>query len=331
MRLDWLMQRLSIDGISRRLRGAWTYTRKRASRNMGLRLLSIAIAIGLWVFVNAGERGGVRTMDVPLSYRTLPRGMMIINHPADFVKIEVAGPRTLLSLLEPERLRLKLELAGAAPGRSDYRIFPGMFNVPRGTTVTQIMPSDITLDLDRIVTRDVPVHVKLEGAVASGYKVSAVELKPSTIEVSGPSRYVQPMIVIETAPIDVQGATTPIEQKVDLAETPVPLRLSTSQIDARIEIAEEIADREFRAVSVEVRDSDYKYKLVPNKASLTVRGPAIKLASLDPNGLVFVDAKGVAPGSHELPVQVILPDGMQVVKQEPSTAKLRTYREKALQ
>ncbi len=331
MRLDWLTERIPTDAILRRARSAWGYTRRRASRNMGLRLLSLAIAVGLWVFVNAGERGGVRTLDVPLSYRTLPPGMMIINHPADFAKIEVSGPRTLLSLLEPERLRLKLELSGAAVGRSDYRILPGMFNVPRGTTVTQITPTDIMLDLDRVVTRDVPVHLAIDGTVAGGYKIASVELKPSTIEVSGPSRYVLPITVMETSTIDVQGATTPIEEKVDVIEPPVPLRLSAAQVDARVDVAEEIADREFRAVTVEVRDSDYKYKLEPSKASLTVRGPAIKLASLDPNGLVFVDAKGLDPGSHELPVQVALPDGMQVVKQEPSTARLRTYREKALQ
>jgi hypothetical protein len=331
MRFDRLTEKLAALDIRQRARAAWTYLRRRIARNSGLRLLSLAIAIGLWVFVNAGERGGVRTLDVPISYRTLPPGMLIINHPTDFVKIEVSGPRTLLSLLEPERLRLKLELAGAAPGRSVYRIFPAMFNVPRGTTVTQITPSDVTLDLDRIVTREVPVHLALEGGVASGYKIASVELKPSMVEVSGPSRYVLPMTVMETAPLDVHGANTSIEEKVDVAEPPVPLRLSTMQVDARVEVAQEIADREFREVSVEVRDSDYKYKLVPDKASVTVRGPVIKLAGFDPRGLVYVDAKGVAPGTHDLPVQVSLPDGMQLVKQEPPKAKLRTYREKALQ
>jgi hypothetical protein len=331
MLFEGFIERISTDAIKRRARAAWIYSRRRARRNMGLRLLSIAIAVGLWVFVNAGEQGGFHSVDVPISYRTLPPGMLIINHPPDFVKIEVSGPRTLLSLLTPERLRLRLELGGAAPGRSVYRIFPAMFNVPRGTTVTQITPADLTLDLDRLVTRNIPVHLAIDGTVASGYKVASVELRPSSIEVSGPSRYVAPMNIIETAPIDVHGATAPIEAKVDLAETPVPLRLSAFQVNARVDIVEEVADRLFRAVSVEVRDSDYKYKLTPEKASVTVRGPAIKLATFDPNGLVFVDAKGVAPGSHDLPVQVILPDGMQVVKQEPSTAKLRTYREKALQ
>jgi YbbR domain-containing protein len=77
-----------------------------------------------------------------------------------------------------------------------------------------------------------------------------------------------------------------------------------------------------------VRDPDFKYRVDPKQATLTIRGPVAKLADLDAKGLAFVDAKGVEPGSHELPLQVTLPDGMQLVRQSPDKVKLRMYREK---
>ena len=66
--------------------------------NTGLRALSLILAIGLWVFVNAGERGSVQPITVPVSYRSLPPGMVIMNHPPDFVKIEIAQPHRTSSV-----------------------------------------------------------------------------------------------------------------------------------------------------------------------------------------------------------------------------------------
>src|SRR4051812_3622513 len=168
----------------------------------GLRVLSIALAIGLWFFVNAGERGSVIPLTVPISYRSLPAGMAIMNHPPDFVTIEVAGPRTLLSLLEPERLSLRLDLRGIAPGQSDFKIFPTMFNVPRGTNVTRVSPDQISLDFDRLVSREVPVKLVLEGKVAEGFRIASIDVRPPTVTINGPSRNVSQISQVETQPFD---------------------------------------------------------------------------------------------------------------------------------
>src|SRR5258707_7252634 len=111
----------------------WTRFRRRALKNLPLRLLSLAIAAGLWIFVNAGQRNAVDELNVPINYRRLPAGLVIVNHPADFVKIQVNGPRTLLSLLNPERLTVRLDLSGIGSGQASYKINPTMFLVPRGT------------------------------------------------------------------------------------------------------------------------------------------------------------------------------------------------------
>jgi YbbR domain-containing protein len=296
--------------------------------DIGLRVFALALAIGLWIFVNAGERGSVETLTVPISYATLPQGMVIVNHPPTQVKIDVTGPRTLLSLLDPERLTLKIDLRSVAAGQSEFKIYPGMFNVGRNTTVTSISPDNLSLDIDRLVTRDVPVHLAVEGKVAPGYTISSADITPSSVTIVGPSRYVAPLTSVNTEPFDLAGLNSDASRSLDIMPPNPMLGLSTGHVVAKINIAEAITDREFRAVDVEVKDSDYKYRVEPRQATLTIRGPAIKLASLAPKGLVYVDAKGVAPGSHELPLHVTLPDGMQLVRQSPDKVRLRMYHEK---
>ena len=301
---------------------------RRMRRNVGLRVISVLIALGLWIFVNAGQRGAVETLAVPLSYRSIPPGLVIVNHPPDFVKIEVAGPRTLLSLLDPERLTVKLDLASVPTGRSDLKLSPSMFTSPRGTNVTRITPDEVHVDVDRIVMRELPVHLDVDGQPAANHEINAVELKPSVVSVSGPSRYVMALQKIDTEPLELKGESSDVEAQLALQRPDPNVHLSENRVQARLDIAEVIASREFKGIPVEVRDTDFKFRLSPQKATITLRGPATKLDGFDPKGTVYVDAKGGDPGAHELPLQVDLPDGMQLVKQSPDRVRLRIYKEK---
>ncbi len=317
MRLGDFKYMFAISG-ARRLRGA----------DLGLRIFAVVLAIGLWIFVNTAERNSFAPLTVPISYSSLPAGMVIVNHPPTVVKIDVTGPRNLLSLLDAERLTLKIDLRGVAAGQSEFKIYPAMFNVGRNTAVTSISPDQLSLDVDRVVTRDVPVHLAVQGKVEPGYTITSVDITPPTVTIAGPSRFVTPLTSVSTEPFDLKGLTSDTSRSVDIAAPNPALGFSTGHVDARVNVAEAITDREFRAVDVEVKDSGFKYRVEPRQATLTIRGPAVKLAGLAPKGLAYVDAKGVAPGSHELPLQVTLPDGMQLVRQSPDKVKLRTYHEK---
>jgi YbbR domain-containing protein len=301
--------------------------RRLSGGDIGLRIFAVGLAIGLWIFVNTAERGAVEPLTVPISYASLPQGMVLVNHPPTQVKIEVTGPRTLLSLLDPERMALKIDLRNIAAGQSEFKIDPAMFNVGRNTAVTSISPDQLSLDIDRLVTRDVPVHLAVEDKVAPGYMISSVDITPPSVTIVGPSRYVSPLTSVNTEPFDLKGLTADTKRSVDIVPPDPSLGLSTGHVDARINVAEAITDRELRS-DVEVKDSDFKYRVEPKQATLTIRGPAIKLAGLAAKGLAFVDANGLAPGSHELPLQVTVPDGMQLVRQSPDKVRLRMYHQK---
>src|SRR5579862_8871925 len=268
---------------------AWqTRVWRRAIKNLPLRLLSLAIATGLWIFVNTGQRNAFDELNVPVTYRRLPAGLVLVNHPPDFVKIQVNGPRTLLSLLDPERMGVRLDLSGLGPGQASYKVNPSMFNVPRQTTVTNVSPSEVILDVDRVVQRDIPIHVDVDGRPAAGYDVTSSEAHPNSVMAIGPSRFVNTLGQIPTEPLDVTGSNTDVERRVDLENPNPSVALASNRIDARVHISEKVSDREFRAVSVEVRDSDYKFNVAPNRATVVVRGPMLKLQGLDPNGIAYV-------------------------------------------
>jgi YbbR domain-containing protein len=302
---------------------------QRFRRNLGLRAIALLLAITLWVFVNAGQRGSLVPMRVAVSYRGLPAGLVIVNQRPDFVQIEVRGPRTLLSLLDPDRLTLRLDLSAVTVGQAVFRIGPEMFNVPRQTDVTRISPSQIVLDIDRTIDRQVPIRVNVQGLPAHGYGVESVKANPPSVMVRGPSRFVAHIDNVQTSPIDVNGAKADFEQPTQLLAPSDRVTLEGPlTVQAAVEIGEVMANREFRSLPVEVRDSAYKSKVEPMHIAVIVRGPVNQLSSLDLRSSVYVTAEDVQPGAHDLRVQVDLPQGIQLVRANPDNVRVRIYREK---
>ncbi len=301
--------------------------RRFLTRNVGLRVLSLLLASALWVFVNAGEHSDEAQVEVPVRYNSLRAGLVIINDHPQFIKITVSGTPTMLSLLDPDRLMLKLNLTGVGPGQASFRLTPEMFSEYRGTNVTRIVPSQIVLDIDRMVTAEVPVKLDLEGKPASGYRVASTEVKPSEVEARGPSRFVSAIKRLNTEPLSIQGATGDVDAPVRVLDPGSRVKLGTEVVEAKVMLQQVIVDREFKGLKVQVRAAISRARVDPGQASLTIRGPQVMLTKLDLGDAVFVDASGVQPGAwHIVPLQVKLPDGMQLLRQDPQNVRLRVYR-----
>ena len=300
--------------------------RRGIRRNAGLRLISVLLAMGLWFFVNAGQRGSLESFNVPISYRDLPPHLVITNPHPQSVKVEVSGPRTLLSLIDPTRLALRLDLLGVTVGQASLRVNPEAFNVPRQTTVVGVSPSQIVLEIDQIRTRDLPVRLTLTGAPAAGYRVFSKEVNPATITVRGPGKELAHIDEIEGEPIDLTGATGNLGRRVMLSTPFASARLDPAEVTANIVVGPIVGEKEFRGMRIQVRGNDYPFRVEPGHVNLTLRGAQLALAKLDLHAAAYIDAEGMAPGVYDATLQVTLPEGVELVHQSVMKVKLRVYR-----
>jgi YbbR domain-containing protein len=303
-----------------------TVLRNRFRQNLGIRIISLLLAVALWVFVNAGQHSSVEWFNVPISYRGLPISFVMTNQHPDFVKIQVSGPQTLLSLVDPSRLMLRLDLNGVGVGQASFKIGPDAFGVPRGTAVTSISPSQIVLDIDKIIGRNVPVHLVTTGKAADGYQVGAIEITPPKVRVRAPSREVSNLDVIDTEAIDVTGLANDTTHMAAVVLPDGMMRVEPTQVMVKISFSPIVATRDFRSVPVAVRNGDYRAKLEPARTNLTLRGPTLQLRKLDLTGAVFVDGDGMEPGSYTMPVQVQLPQGVELLHLWPDKVRIRITR-----
>ena len=302
---------------------------RRLRRNAGLRIISVLLAIGLWIFVNGAQHSSVQLFSVPIRYRGLPRGFVITNPHPNFVKVQITGPRTLLSLTEPNRLAIKLDLAGVGVGQASFKIGPDSFNVLRGTSVTGISPSQIVLNIDKWVVRPTPVHLNIAGKVAIGYKIIASEVSPPTVTLKGPSRALARIESVQTEPFDVSGMAADTSRDLALVAPGGMIRMLPAQVMATVNLGQVIANREYRGLPIAVRDSDYRTRVIPSHVNITVRGAMLAVNKLDLTGAVYVEADGMLPGVYDVPLQIKLPDSFQIMRQSAEKIRLIIYRRAA--
>jgi hypothetical protein len=111
-----------------------------------LRLVALAIAIGLFVVVH-GERRVTLTFTVPLAPR-LGAGLAAADPlPAD-VSVTVSGPWSRLRAVDGEDLGpAVIDLTRAGPGSVPWVVRPEALHLPRGVRVESIYPAQGTVEL----------------------------------------------------------------------------------------------------------------------------------------------------------------------------------------
>jgi hypothetical protein len=113
-----------------------------------LRLVSVAIAVGLFVVVR-GERQVTLTFVVPVAPRVPPSLAAASPNPAD-VSVTVTGPWSRLRAVEGVDLGpAVVDLTRAGPGTVSWLVRPEALHAPRGVRVDSIYPAQGTIELSR--------------------------------------------------------------------------------------------------------------------------------------------------------------------------------------
>ena len=306
------------------MRRIWEKLISLASSDLGLKLFSLVFALGIWLFVNAGQKAAERAVEVPLEFRNIPSDLMVGNPVVGQIEIRVMGPPALLSTLDPDYLKVALDLDGARPGTSTFRLSPDFFNPPRGVRITRISPSVINLKLESVAVRSLPVTVRFGAKLPFGYRVARVETSPETVKVRGPANEVNRMVSAETVPMDLEVTRGQITREVRLSSSGQPLSFTPDRVTVSVVMEEESMTREFGRVDVKAKNSVGGYVVTPRRVFLRLSGPKRILSQLQlGTDQVYLELKGLGPGSHTLALSLKLPPDVKMLEQRPDRFTVR--------
>jgi YbbR domain-containing protein len=292
--------------------------------NVGTKAVSVVIALVLWAVV-LGSRSVEVTKDVPLEVTT-PEDLVVASDLPEKISFRLYGPKAFLrNILDRPEEPILINLSGSKPTVITYRFFTDNIRIPIGVKVLSIHPSSISIKLERMKRKEVPVRVQLQGTPPEGFKITKLGLNPEVVRIRGPESVIDRIHEIYTQPVDVSG----IKQT---SEKPAPLDLVDSHVQLegdlpRIYIEMEAPSANFRIKNVDIRViSPYKSVLEEKTVTILVRAGQKDLQSIDRSQVyATVDLTGKERGKHRVPVTVNLPKNINFVKVIPEQVDVTLY------
>jgi YbbR domain-containing protein len=175
--------------------------------NFWLKLVSLLLAIGLWLVVARDPIAEVE-MKVPIEFRNLPDSLEIDSASFTEAQIRIRGPERVIHRLQAADVRAEIDLASTHPGERTFDLNSGQVHVPQDVEVVQIIPGQFHISFDNRETRVVEVRPRVSGNFAGGMRVARVIADPPNVVITGPRRRVDAVEAATTDPVDVSGAMT---------------------------------------------------------------------------------------------------------------------------
>jgi len=294
-------------------------------RNLGLKLLALALAILLWLTV-AGEHVVERSLRVPLEFRNVPQALEIVGNTPDTVDVRLRGSSALLSRVQPGEVVAVLDLAGARSGSRLFHIRADEVRAPFGVEIAQVIPSTLALELEKSARRTVPVLPATDGDPAPGYVVGRITSEPAAVEIVGPESRVRQVTEATTEPVPIKDAKARVRDGVAIGVTDTSVRLVQPQnAQVTVEILPAPVERQLTALPVRYRNlsTGLSAQMAPRFVNVSIRGGQDALANVGPDGVqAYVDLAGLGAGRYNLRVQVDPTEHFGVVAIDPAVVSV---------
>lgn len=295
-------------------------------RHLGLKALSLVLALLLWMVVS-GEETVERGLRVPLELLQVPAGLELTGEVPATVDVRVRGGSGTLSRVSTGDVVAVLDLRSARSGRRLFPLTPEQVRTPFGVEVVQVQPSALAMAFESSASRQVPVVPAVDGRPAAGYVVGPMTSDPKTVEVIGPESAVRRVTEALTEPVSVSGAREEVRQSVILGLIDPSLRLKNARAaTVTVQIVPAPLERPLHGRPVHLRNvpGTLQAQAIPSAVDLMLRGSREALARVEPDDIAaYVDLAGLGPGQYSLTVHADSSPEVGVTRIEPSSVQVR--------
>lgn len=280
-------------------------------RNLGPKFLALLLGMAVFAYARLGADREWR-LQVPLEIRNLPSGLVFAPEPPEAVDLRVRGKGMEFLKLRMHGARVTLDLRDARPGRVQHRLGPGDLTIAGKAQpeITEILaPRSITLEIDTVLTRRVPVRLALVGDLPSGLGLeSPLQVEPSQVLVTGPAALLRGLESVGTEPLWLDRLETSTRRRLRVTAERGALQVSPESVSVEIVLVH-VESRRLPPLAVAVFGvaSDLVAHVEPESAAVTVSVPMGQADSaISSQIMIFVDATNLEAGRHLLTPQVNL-------------------------
>jgi diadenylate cyclase len=176
--------------------------------HFGYKMVSLLLAIALWWAVTNDPVAEVE-VTVPIEFHNIPANLEISSVSIPEAQVRVRGPERVIHETRMQDVHVEIDLSGVKPGERTFDLTARQVRHQRELEVQQVVPSQVRLNFDTILTREVEVRPRVMGSFAPGYRIAQVVVDPAQVAISGPKQRVEAVEAATTDPVDASGAIGP--------------------------------------------------------------------------------------------------------------------------
>ena len=195
---------------------AFTEVLRRFLENLSLFGLALVLAIIVWITA-ANEENPIEERVFPrpiaVTFIDLPTNMVITSPQSAEATVSIRAPAQIWSTLSSNQLEVSADMSGLSSGRHAVPLLARV--LANDAEVLAVEPSEISVELERIVASSVPVVLSLRGEPAVGYESGYPEVSTDSATVTGPERLVEQVSEIQLA-LNLRGEKENIDRKFSL-------------------------------------------------------------------------------------------------------------------
>lgn len=288
------------------------------TQNLGLKLVALLLALAVYAHVQTEMLHEMR-LSSPLVLRGLPRNLVLVGEPPPRAEITVRAKGKELFLMRVRAPEVVVDLSEARSGEIQRILSPADVALPLDSDAVIAAihePRTLTLQVDSLVTRSVPVEVPLLGDLPETWAWrGAVRADPPRVEIHGPSRRVAGIERAGTVALNLATVNGPSTRRVAI-ESPGPgIEAQPDTVAVTVPV-HRVERRTFGPFPLRIAGMrrGFAGETDPDSALVVLTGVAERLRALEPSQLdLFVDVRDLAAGRHQAAPQVrLLVDSLEV-------------------
>jgi len=308
--------------------------------NFGRKIIAVFFAVLVYAKVSNELAEEKTFQEVPVTI--VKKGNIeVLAFKPETVEVTVQGSRNQLKLLSNSDIKIEIPVDGVLLENSEttsvtsktinYTISSSDIKTPNGISVVEIFPSEISIRIDRLQTKEIPIEVLFQGSLPEDYSIGQINVMPKTVSVTGPGSIIDQIDYLTTKPIILDKSTVDsfsVERTFQLGDKKMLISPKTVQVS--VDVYKSKDTRLFQDIPVSLLINQppikyYKIKLFTDKANVTLGGLNSHLSQLKPDQIkAFVDlSKITAPGTYEVNVDCwIMDSGVSLKFIDPSVIKV---------
>jgi hypothetical protein len=188
-------------------------------------LVSTLCVMGIWFSFARGQET-ITSLEIPIEYTDRSARMEIFGASVNTINLSLSGSGALIRSLNPDQVKVKLDLSRAKVGPNAFTITRQNIDLPPGITLKSVAPAAVDVTLDVPEERELPIQVDWSGKLPENLRMEKVKLIPERVRVVGGSQFLKKIDTLYTNKLSLDNLTTSGAVTTHLALQPGTLKIA---------------------------------------------------------------------------------------------------------